>query len=231
MSMAELAALDLPMAIRCIIVDDHTLFREGLRHVLESDPDLQVVGEASDAIHGIEEVRKLRPDIVLMDISMPGVSSFEAARQIEKESPGTRLIFLTMHEDEEYLLQCLEVGAFGYILKDAPPPKLIQAVRDVHQGRKYLSPQVLGKLVDDFRSRSQGRRQTRGATLTPREREVVKMIAEGNSVKQIAEILGLSIKTVEAHKFNLMRKLDIHNKAQLVTYAIQKKIVKMPAGA
>ncbi|HXY04782.1 MAG TPA: response regulator transcription factor [Terriglobales bacterium] len=229
--MAELAALDLPMAIRCIIVDDHTLFREGLRHVLESDPDLQVVGEASDAIHGIEEVRKLRPDIVLMDISMPGVSSFEAARQIEKESPGTRLIFLTMHEDEEYLLQCLEVGAFGYILKDAPPPKLIQAVRDVHQGRKYLSPQVLGKLVDDFRSRSQGRRQTRGATLTPREREVVKMIAEGNSVKQIAEILGLSIKTVEAHKFNLMRKLDIHNKAQLVTYAIQKKIVKMPAGA
>lgn len=231
MSMAELAALDLPMAIRCIIVDDHTLFREGLRHVLESDPDLQVVGEASDAIHGIEEVRKLRPDIVLMDISMPGVSSFEAARQIEKESPGTRLIFLTMHEDEEYLLQCLEVGAFGYILKDAPPPKLIQAVRDVHQGRKYLSPQVLGKLVDDFRSRSQGRRQTRGATLTPREREVVKMIAEGNSVKQIAGILGLSIKTVEAHKFNLMRKLDIHNKAQLVTYAIQKKIVKMPAGA
>ena len=231
MSMAELAALDLPMAIRCIIVDDHTLFREGLRHVLESDPNLQVVGEASDAIHGIEEVRKLRPDIVLMDISMPGVSSFEAARQIEKESPGTRLIFLTMHEDEEYLLQCLEVGAFGYILKDAPPPKLIQAVRDVHQGRKYLSPQVLGKLVDDFRSRSQGRRQTRGATLTPRERQVVKMIAEGNSVKQIAGILGLSIKTVEAHKFNLMRKLDIHNKAQLVTYAIQKKIVKMPAGA
>lgn len=231
MSMTEVSVLGLPMAIRCIIVDDHTLFREGLRHVLESDPSLQVVGEASDAMNGIEEVRKLRPDIVLMDISMPGVSSFEAARQIEKESPGTRLIFLTMHEDEEYLLQCLEVGAFGYILKDAPPPKLIQAVRDVHQGRKYLSPQVLGKLVDDFRSRSQGRRQTRGATLTPREREVVKMIAEGNSVKQVAAILGLSIKTVEAHKFNLMRKLDIHNKAQLVTYAIQKKIVKMPTGA
>jgi two-component system, NarL family, response regulator NreC len=232
MSTAELATLGLPVAIRCIIVDDHTLFREGLRHVLHSDPDLQVVGEASDAMKGIEEVRKLRPDIVLMDISMPGVSSFEAARQIEKESPGTRLIFLTMHEDEEYLLQCLEVGAYGYILKDAPPPKLIQAVRDVYQGRKYLSPQVLGKLVDDFRSRAQGRRgQTRGATLTPREREVVKMIAEGNSVKQIAAILGLSIKTIEAHKFNLMRKLDIHNKAQLVTYAIQQKIVKMPAGA
>lgn len=220
------------MAIRCIIVDDHTLFREGLRRVLESEADLLVVGEASHAMEGIEQVRKLRPDVVLMDIGMPGTSSFEAARQIDKECPGTRLIFLTMHEDEEYLLQCLDVGAFGYILKDAPAPKLIGAVRDVSQGRKYLSPQVLGKLVDDFRLRAQrGRGQSRGATLTPREREVVKMIAEGNSVKEIAALLGLSIKTIEAHKFNLMRKLDIHNKAQLVTYAIQKKIVKMPAGA
>jgi len=220
------------MSIKCLIVDDHTLFREGLRRVLESESDLQVVGEASDAAQGHDQVRQLRPDVVLMDIGMPGVSSFEAARLIERDCPGTRLIFLTMHEDEEYLLQCLEVGAFGYILKDAPAPKLISAVRDVFQGRKYLSPQVLGKLVDDFRSRAQGRRgQPRGATLTPREREVVKMIAEGNSVKEIAILLGLSVKTVEAHKFNLMRKLDIHNKAQLVTYAIQKKIVKMPAGA
>lgn len=220
------------MAIKCVIVDDHTLFREGLRRVLEGEPDLQVIGEAGDATQGHEQVRQLRPDVVLMDIGMPGISSFEAARLIERDCPGTRLIFLTMHEDEEYLLQCLEVGAFGYILKDAPAPKLISAVRDVFQGRKYLSPQVLGKLVDDFRSRAQGRRgQPRGATLTPREREVVKMIAEGNSVKEIAALLGLSVKTVEAHKFNLMRKLDIHNKAQLVTYAIQKKIVKMPAGA
>lgn len=220
------------MPIRCILVDDHTLFREGLRRVLESEADLQVVGEASDATQALEQVRQLRPDVVLMDIGMPGMSSFEAARQIDKDCPGTRLIFLTMHEDEEYLLQCLDVGAFGYILKDAPAPKLISAVRGVYQGRKYLSPQVLGKLVDDFRSRTQGRRgQSRGTTLTPREREVVKMIAEGKSVKEIAALLGLSIKTVEAHKFNLMRKLDIHNKAQLVTYAIQKKIVKMPAEA
>jgi len=218
--------------IKCVIVDDHTLFREGLRRVLQSESDLQVVGEASDATEALDQVRQLRPDVVLMDIGMPGMSSFEAARQIDRDCPGTKLIFLTMHEDEEYLLQCLDVGAFGYMLKDAPAPRLISAVRDVYQGRKYLSPQVLGKLVDDFRSRAQGKRgQPRGATLTPREREVVKMIAEGNSVKEIAAMLGLSIKTVEAHKFNLMRKLDIHNKAQLVTYAIQKKIVKMPAGA
>ncbi len=220
------------MSIRCLIVDDHTLFREGLRRVLESEPDLEVVGEAGDAVGALERVRDLHPNVVLMDIGMPGMSSFEAARLMERESPSSRLIFLTMYEDEEYLLQCLDVGAYGYILKDAPAPKLIGAVRDVYQGRKYLSPQVLGKLVDDFRSRSQGARgQVRGATLTPREREVVKMIAEGNSVKEIAQLLGLSIKTVEAHKFNLMRKLDIHNKAQLVTYAIQKKIVKMPSEA
>jgi DNA-binding NarL/FixJ family response regulator len=220
------------MPIKCLLVDDHTLFRDGLRRVLEGESDIRVVGEAADAVEAIERVRELDPDVVLMDIGMPGMSSFEAARQILRNSAGTKLIFLTMYEDEEYLLQCLEVGAAGYVLKDAPAPKLISAVRDVYQGRKYLSPQVVDKLVDDYRSRSQGGQTVaRSTTLTPREREVIKMIAEGNSVKEIAALLGLSVKTVEAHKFNLMRKLDIHNKAQLVTYAIQKKIIKMPLGA
>ena len=220
------------MAIKCLVVDDHTLFRDGIRRLLDSEPDVQVTGEARDAVEALDKVRELKPDVVLMDIGMPGMSSFEAARIIERNFPGTRLIFLTMYEDEEYLLQCLDVGASGYVLKDAPAPKLINAVREVYQGRKYLSPQVVEKLVDDFRSRSHGSQGiARSSTLTPREREVVKMIAEGNSVKEIANLLGLSVKTVEAHKFNLMRKLNIHNKAQLVTYAIQKKIVKMPAGA
>jgi two-component system, NarL family, response regulator NreC len=216
------------MPIRCLIVDDHTLFRDGLKRVLESEPDIQVVGEARDASEAIEQTQALKPDVVLMDIGMPGLSSFEASRRITREMPGRRVMFLTMYEDEEYLLQCLDAGASGYILKDAPAPRLIGAVRDVNAGRKYLSPQVLGKLVDDFRSRSTTG-MARGSTLTPRE--LIKMLAEGNSVRQIAMILGLSVKTVEAHKFNLMRKLNIHNKAQLVTYAIQKKIVKMPAGA
>ncbi len=218
------------MAIRCLLIDDHTIFREGLRRVLESEPDLQVVGEASDATIGILKVEELHPDVVIMDISMPGLSSLEAGRLLTRDHPEVRIIFLTMYEEEEYLLQCMSVGAAGYLVKDSPAPRLIGAVRDVYQGRKYLSPQVLGKLVDDFRSRS-ARTGTRGSTLTPREREVVKLIAEGNSVKQIAAFLGLSVKTVEAHKFNLMRKLDIHNKAQLVTYAIQKKIVTIPAEA
>jgi two-component system response regulator NreC len=221
------------MPINCIVVDDHTLFRDGVRRLLEGEPDLEVVGEAQDAAEALEKVRALHPDVVLMDIGMAGMSSFEAARLIEKECPAARIIFLTMYEDEEYLLQCLEVGAAGYILKDAPAPKLIQAVRDVYQGKKCMSPQVLEKLVEDIRARPRGTRSrvSRSSTLTPREREVVKMIAEGNSVKGIANLLGLSVKTVEAHKFNLMRKLGIHNKAQLVTYAIQKKIMKMPAGA
>jgi DNA-binding NarL/FixJ family response regulator len=216
------------MAIRCLIVDSHPLFRQGLRRVLESDSGVEVVGEASDAAEAIAQTQQLRPQVVLLDISMPG--SFEVSRRVTRDLPGRRVIFLTQSEDEESLLQCSEAGAHGYILKDSPAHHLLGAIHEVNGGRKYFSPQVLGKLVDDFRSRSSSG-MSRGTALTPREREVVKMLAEGHSVRQIAGILGLSMKTVEAHKFNLMRKLDIHNKAQLVMYAIQKKIVKMPAGA
>jgi len=216
------------MVIRCLIADAHPLFRQGLRRILESDSGIEILGEAQDASEAAEFARQWRPNVVLMDMAM--TSSFDAARRITRELPGRRVIFLTDTEDEESLLQCSESGASGYILKDAPAHHLLGAIRDVSAGRKYFSPQVLGKLVDDFRSRSAAG-MSRGTALTPREREVVKMLAEGNSVRQIAGILGLSMKTIEAHKFNLMRKLDIHNKAQLVMYAIQKKIVKMPAGA
>jgi two-component system response regulator NreC len=215
--------------IRCLLVDDHTLFRQGVRRLLESESDFEVVGEAADGGEAVEKARELRPDIVLMDIGMPGLSSFESSRQIKKNRMETKILFLTMYEDEDYLVQCLEVGASGYVLKDTPAAQLLSAVKDIYKGGKYLSPQVLGKLVEDFRSRVRDTRmRPRISTLTPREREILKLLAEGNSVKEIAVILGLSVKTVEAHKFNLMRKLDIHNKAQLVTYAIQKKIIKIP---
>ena len=139
--------------IKCLLVDDHTLFRQGVRRLLESESDFEVVGESPDGGDAVEKARELRPDVVLMDIGMPGLSSFESARQIKKNRVETKILFLTMYEDEDYLVQCLEVGASGYVLKDTPAPQLLSAVRDVYKGGKYLSSQVLGKLVEDFRSR------------------------------------------------------------------------------
>ncbi|MGE5487006.1 MAG: response regulator [bacterium] len=216
--------------IRVLLADDHTLFRQGVRHLLSSEADLEVVGEVSNAADAIEKSAELKPDVVLMDVAMPGSSSFEAARQIRRNRPETKVLFLTMYDDEDYLVEAMEVGASGYVLKDSPATQLLSAVRDVHRGGSYLSPRMLAQLVDDFRTRvKSSTRAPRFSTLTPREKEVIKMLAEGQSVKEIACALNLSVKTVEAHKFNLMRKLDIHNKAQLVQYAIQKKIIRIPA--
>ena len=213
------------MPIRCLVVDDHTLFRAGLRKLLEGEADFAVVAEAGNAVEALESVGELRPDVVLMDIGMPGMSSFEAAQLIKERWPGTRLIFLTMYQDQEYLTRCLNTGAAGYLLKDVPPDQLIHTVREVHAGRKYFNRELIAKLGEGRRPRG-GVKQS--LVLTPRERQIMKMIAEGLSVRQTAGRLALSVKTVEAHKFNLMRKLDLHNRAQLVTYAIQNKIVKMP---
>src|SRR5438045_9159763 len=183
--------------IRVLLTDDHTLFRQGVRRLLETESDFEVIGEAADAGESVEKDRELRPDIVLMDIGMPGLSSFEAARQIRKNRPETKILFLTMYEDEDYLVQCLEVGAAGYVLKDTPAPQLLTAVRDVYKGGKYLSSQVLGKLVEDFRSRVRDTRmRPRISTLPPRDRDILKLLAEGNSVKEIAVLLGRSVKTV-----------------------------------
>jgi DNA-binding NarL/FixJ family response regulator len=218
--------------IRCLVVDDHSLVRQGVRRLLEDERDFEVVGEAGDASEALQRVLEHRPDLVLMDIGMPGMSPFEAARMIQRDCPQTRLLFLTMHEDEEYVMQALAAGAAGYVLKDTSASTLISALHEVYRGGHYVSPQLLRRLVEKARSHSAGAPPgAPSSALTPREREVIKMIAEGNSVKEVAQLLGLSVKTVEAHKFNLMRKLDIHNKAQLVTYAIQRKIVRMPVDA
>ena len=216
--------------IRVLLADDHTLFRQGIRNLLSTEADLQVIGEVANAGDAIQKAAELRPDVVLMDIGMPGFSSFEATRQIKRERPETKVLFLTMYDDEDYLVEGMEVGGNGYVLKDCPAAQLLSAIRDVQRGGSYLSPRMLSQLVDDFRSRVKGAtRLPRFATLTSREKEVLKMLAEGQSVKEIAGVLSLSVKTVEAHKFNLMRKLDIHNKAQLVQYAIQKKIIQIPS--
>ncbi len=216
--------------IRLLLTDDHTLFRQGLRTLIGSEPDMEVVGEAANGGEAVRKAAELRPDLVLMDVSMPGLSSFDAAQQIRRLRPETRVMFLSMYDDDEYLAQCMDVGGNGYVLKDCPAEQLLGAVRDVHLGGSYLSPRMLSHLVDGFRHRPAGEpAQPRFHTLTRREKEILKLLAEGNSVKEIAGELNLSVKTVEAHKFNLMRKLDIHNKAQLVQYAIQKKIIRLAA--
>ncbi|HLY16043.1 MAG TPA: response regulator transcription factor [Bryobacteraceae bacterium] len=210
------------------MTDDHTLFRQGVKTLLSAAPDMEVVGEAANAGEAVAQCAELRPDIVLMDVSMPGLTSFEATRQIRKNQPDTKILFLTMYDDEDYLAECMEAGAGGYLLKDSPADQLISAIREVQRGGSYLSPRMLAHLVDDFRSRVRSSaRVPRFHTLTRRENEILKFLAEGQSVKEIACTLDLSAKTIEAHKFNLMRKLDIHNKAQLVQYAIQKKVIRL----
>ncbi len=194
------------MKLRILLTDDHTLFRQGLRTLLDAEYDMQVVGEAHEGGEAVAQAAELKPDLVLMDIGMPGLAS--------------------MYDDEDYLQQCLEAGGSGYLLKDSPADQFISAIREVRRGGKYLSPRILAKLVEDISVRDPAERfKPRLGTLTPRERETLKFLAEGLSVKEIAVQLHLSTKTVEAHKFNLMRKLDIHNKAHLVRYAIKTKII------
>jgi two-component system, NarL family, response regulator NreC len=215
--------------IRCVIADDNELVRYGVRRLLEDAPDFAVVAEAGDAALALKLTIEHRPDLVLLDIGMPGMSSFEAAKLIEEHCPGARIVYLTIHEDKEYVRQAMQSGARGYLLKDTPTSLLLRALRDVGRGERAWSPRIV-HLLRENAARREGASPVmmRRSTLTAREREVMRLLAEGRTVRQTASDLGVSVKTVEAHKFNLMRKLDIHNKAQLVTAAIQKKILPAP---
>jgi len=223
-----LSHLEKTERIRCLIADDHELVRYGIRRLLEDAPDFVVVADAGDAAEALKLALEQRPDLVLLDIGMPGMSSFEAGRLIEQHCPHSRIVYLTMHEDKEYVQQALRSGASGYLLKDTPAPLLLRALREVHHGERSWSPQILTKVSSEASRNGVAQVPTRRSALTAREREVMKLLAEGRTVRQAASALGVSVKTVEAHKFNLMRKLDIHNKAQLVTVAIQKKILPVP---
>ncbi len=217
------------MPIRVLSIDPHELFRQGLRALFAQTPDIQLAGEAGDAVAGEVRAAELLPDVVLFEIGMPGPCSFETARRIRKFNPNTQVAFLSAYDDEEYLVESMRIGAAGYILKNSPVATLLTAVRDIQRGGKFLSSRMLAYVVDEMRQRGRGGvPQPRNTTLTSREREVVKLIAEGNSVKEVANQLNVSAKTVEAHKCNLMRKLDLHNKAQLVQYAYHTKILRLP---
>lgn len=212
------------MAIRILLADDHAILRRGLKALLEREPDFEVVGEAADGRETVRLAGETQADVVVLDITMPQLNGIEAARQLQGK--GIAVIILTMHSDESYVLRALSSGATGYLLKEAVEIELIQAIRAVAAGKAYFSPEVSKLLVEDFVTglRQQGL-QDRYELLTSREREVLQLLAEGKSGKEIARLLELSIYTVDTHKANLMQKLSIHSMAELILYAVRKGII------
>jgi len=212
--------------LKIVLADDHTILREGLRALLTSDPDFEIVGEARDGREAVRCVEKLGPDLLLMDLSMPRMSGMDAIREIKKRYPATRIIALTVHKTEEYLLTTLQAGADGYVLKDATHDELVMAIKNVMGGKSYLSPGVSEKVIEGYlEGKGNSRSVSSWETLSQREREVLKLIAEGYKNKDIAEDLCISLKTVEKHRANLMKKLDLHNAAALTVYAVERGLV------
>jgi two-component system response regulator NreC len=213
--------------IRVLLVDDHAILREGLRARLELEPDLQVVGEAEDGRAAVEQARQLHPDVVIMDISMPLLNGIEATRQIKCLPDKIEVLILSMHDDEGYIRQALTAGALGYILKDAVARELIDAIRAINKGEAVLSSAITRLVIEDYLRFGEIRPTDEDDCLTPREREVLQLIAEGYTNKQIATMLNISIKTVQVHRTNMMKKLDLHDRGELIKYAIQKKIIEI----
>ena len=213
--------------LRILLADDHTILRDGIRSLLEDESDMTVIGEAEDGHSAVKLVKKLDPDVVLMDIAMPLLNGLEATRQIKRDNPQTKVLILTMHENEEYIRQVLAIGAMGYILKDAAARELLGAIRAVYRGEAVLSPAITRLVIEDYLRWGDLQPESDSSGLSPREREVLQLVAEGYTNKQIAEILSISIKTVQAHRSNLMSKLDLHDRGELIKYAIQKKIIEI----
>ena len=212
--------------IGILLVDDHTVLRAGLRSLLNNQPDMEVVGEAGDGREAVVQVREVRPDIVLMDIGMPGVNGLDATRLVKQADPGVRVLVLSMYDDESYLRGVLQAGASGYVLKNAADVELLSAIRAVHRGEIYLYPSLAKLLMNDLLGRETGGRGAKrgdvAESLSPREEEVLRLVARGYTNQQIAEMLFLSVKTVETHKSRIMEKLKIKGRAQLVRYAVEK---------
>jgi two-component system, NarL family, response regulator NreC len=213
--------------IRLLLCDDEALFRAGMTALLRDQPTLEVVGEAADGLAAVEQVERLRPDVVLMDVQMPRLDGVEATRRIKASYPGTRVVILTMHIEGEVVARCLEAGASGYVLKDMPVALLTSALETVSHGGRYLSPAVMDKVIDHHGLPLE-RSRTRYDLLTTREREVFKLLADGLSIKEVAVRLGRSAKTADVHKYNLMRKLGVHDRTELVRYAIAHRVVEVP---
>ena len=211
---------------RIFIAEDHTIVREGLRSLVSCNPEFEVVGEAEDGREAIRGVEQCKPDLILMDLSMPRMNGLEAIRDIRRVSPVTKILILTIHKTEEYILPVLKAGAHGYVLKNDTQAELMAAIQNVLKGKSYLSPSISEKVIEGYVEGKKTIKTTSSwDTLTQREREILKLIAEGYKSKEIADFLCISVKTVIKHRSNLMEKLDLHNISALTAFAIEKGLV------
>ncbi len=214
--------------MRVLLAEDHTIVRQGIAALLRAEGDIEVVGEASNGLEAIELAKKLGPDVVLMDIGMPQLNGLETTREIKKRFPSMKILVLTMHDNEEWIFQILKAGASGYLIKDSAMNDLTSALRAVYQGDSYLSPSISKMVIEEYiRKAELGEKQGVEGLLSGREREILRLIAEGNSVPQISNLLCISKKTVEAHKTHIMEKLNIHDKVGLIKYAIRSGLTKL----
>jgi DNA-binding NarL/FixJ family response regulator len=209
-----------------LIADDHGVLRKGIRFLLASEPDIEVVEETGDGREAVRLAERFSPDVVILDIAMPSLSGIEAASQITRRNPKAGVVILSMHSDEEFVLRALAAGAKGYLLKDAAEPDLIRAVQTVARGRPFFSPAVTEMLLDDYMIRLQREgRQDSYDLLTDREKEVLHLLAEGKTNKEAAATMNLGVSTIETHRTNLMQKLNLHNTAEIVLYAVRKRLL------
>ena len=212
------------MSIRILLADDHAVLRHGLSKALQAESDMEVIGLAADGLTAVELARELSPDVIIMDIGMPGLNGIEATRQITKQSPRVRIIALSMHSAKKFIMEMFKAGASGYLLKDCEYDELAAAVRTVASGKDYISPSISGILIETCTTDDPKRKKNAFSALTDREREVLQLLTEGRTTKQTAARLHISPKTVEVHRLNVMNKLKIDNMVQLTKYAIQEGI-------
>ncbi len=211
--------------IRLLLVDDHQIVRAGLQLLFVAEKDMEIVGEVSSGDEAIKAVSDLKPDVVVMDVAMPGIGGIEATRRIKEAHPSVSVLALTMHEDEQYFFEMLDAGASGYIPKRAAPDDLVSAIRVISQGNVFLHSTLAKFLMKDFLDRAESGATPAAEELTPREREVLTYIAEGYTNREIAETLVISVKTVDRHRENIMQKLNMHSRIELVKYAIEKGLI------
>ncbi len=210
--------------IKILVVDDHAVLRDGIRALIGLHDDVEIVGEASEGKEAIEKVKELAPDVVIMDIAMPGMDGLEATRRIRKKHPKTRVLVLTQHDNREYILSAIKAGASGYVPKRAVGSELISAIRAVNKGDSFLYPSAAAALIQDYLQQAEAEPYDR---LTEREREILKLIADGNTSREIADMLVIGLKTVLGHRAKIMEKLNLHNRTELIKYAMRKGLVTL----